>query len=351
METRVLHGAGELCAAIPVLLGFTPVDSVVMVALTARGEVAGVMRVNRADCMNENVSSDVARATLRMLDRVQPHQLVLVSFTDETVELLCPAAEYLRSVIAVVVDKIEVWAVTEGNFYAPGCARVLCCPPGGRPVPEPVLRSGQYACAEAPEHSPRGLTSRVNSRVGEAQKRRVQRAGERFVHRRVAGTTWRREAYGEWSKAGAAARRGSLPSDVTSGRLIYGIRDARVRDAVIVGLIPGHASTARSMVRHSPPPQIEHAMQLLLDPHQGVRPRVEDVMAMWELGHHLLSVARHGHRAPLLTLCGVVAWWDRETDVASQLLEDAQGVDPDYRLARLLGDVVSAGIMPGWARM
>ncbi|NTV38934.1 MAG: DUF4192 family protein, partial [Demequinaceae bacterium] len=53
---------GELIASLPVLLGFVPLESVVVVGIGASGRVAPVIRIDRGDCLIPELAQSVAVA-------------------------------------------------------------------------------------------------------------------------------------------------------------------------------------------------------------------------------------------------------------------------------------------------
>jgi len=64
-----LSDPGELIATIPLMLGFTPADSVVMVGLTAAGTMRPVLRADAADFAVAEGAQALSRVAAAQLSR------------------------------------------------------------------------------------------------------------------------------------------------------------------------------------------------------------------------------------------------------------------------------------------
>ena len=51
-------------------------------------------------------------------------------------------------------------------------------------------------------------------------------------------------------------------------------------------------------------------------------------------------------RPPVLTLLAHLAWWTGDGTVAGVALEESLRIDPDYRLAQLMMQLLAAGVRP-----
>ncbi len=350
-DRRVLHGPGELLAALPALIGYTPRESVVIVGIGDRDELATVLRVDRQDLLHPEVATALGRGVAAQLSRASARTAMLVSFTDDDVRLCCPAADALRPALDGAVDEVEGWAVRRGRYFAPGCARESCCPASGRAVPrlpsiagcEPEVRAGRHgALAAEPDAA---------YLVDEAARRRVARAAERWRARREANVDeWRRAGLRAWLAAVEQVRHDAYPSDPVAGRIIASLQDRRVRDAVLVSLIPGESEVAPRVLDGSADRDVAAALRLMLSPEEGRPPERGTVEPAWDLCAWLASRARVSARAPMLTLCAIIAWWEGDDDACRRLVARAHASEPGYRLAGLLECTLLAGIDPGWRR-
>ncbi len=350
-----IHGPGELIAALPALLGFTPRESVVIVGVGASDALVTVLRVDRADLLEPRAGT-LARAVAAELSRGRARLAVLVSYTDHDVRVGCPAIDALRPALGEAVEEAEGWAVTRGRYFAPGCARESCCPAAGRPVPptpaglaaRPRIRAGAHgALASAPDAA---------YLVDEAARKRVARAAARWRARRDDDPgKWREASYAEWTRAVDGMRRDVVPSDPACGRLVEGLQDRRVRDAVLVSLMPGRSpasstTLASKVLAGAGDAEVARALAVLLSPRDGLPPERDSVEPAWDLCGWLTARARSDRRAPMLTLCAVIAWWEGDQGACKDLLARAHASEPGYRLAGLLECTVLAGIDPGWRR-
>lgn len=138
------------------------------------------------------------------------------------------------------------------------------------------------------------------------------------------------------------------------GRLEAGLADRRVRDAVLVSLVPGTGLLAERSLRGARPDPADdrllgEAMARVVDPVAGEPPpgssrRHERVL------EQVVAHGRDEGHPPALTLLGLLAWWRGDGARAALLLGRALEVDPGYRLAALLDRTLAAGLPPGWVR-
>src|SRR5690606_17201084 len=109
--TTTVAGPGQLIAHIPVILGFTPTESVVVICIRARGELGLVMRVDITDCLVSDIAPTMARTLAGHLRRDGAVRVVMVSFSDREVEQAAQALGALRDGAQDVCEQIDLWAV------------------------------------------------------------------------------------------------------------------------------------------------------------------------------------------------------------------------------------------------
>lgn len=349
-DPRTLHGPGELIAAIPALLGFVPRESVVIVSLRAGAQIGAVMRVDRIDCLIPEVAGPLARSIAGHLSRDGAAAALLISFTSADVRVGCPALDALLPTIADAVADVESWAVRGERYFAPGCARENCCPAAGRPIP--AAQQVEVARVEAASHPVGSGSPDAACDVGEPDRRKAARSAARWWARREGDpVAWRHESYAKWREAWVLAEKGARPSAPEAGKLIAALQDRRVRDAVVVSLIAGPGRIAVGVLDGGDDAQVGRALDALLSPALGRRPEGRLVRPAWEVCGYLTALARHGSRAPMLTLCALIAWWEGDEGSCRELVARAQESEPGYRLAGLLECTMLAGIAPGWKRV
>lgn len=69
-----------------------------------------------------------------------------------------------------------------------------------------------------------------------------------------------------------------------------------------------------------------------------------------KLLRQLLTIAAPTHAAAPLTMLGHICWWKGRGTAAANYMHVALTFDPDYHLARLLEQMLGAGVVSGWAQ-
>jgi hypothetical protein len=367
METDVLRLAEprELLALVPHLLGFHPHDSAVVVSLRgARGRLGVVARVDLDDVADQRHGPQVARSLATHLDRDGARRAVLVVYADPGVPgasgRVQAAASHVAEAFDVPFGGVDVLLVGGGGYRCLDCDEA-CCPPDGHPLDD--LRStranAEMVLAGSVVAPSRGAVARIPA-APEPARRAAARARRRraATHAKAVATgpdavaRWRLEQLALWRRlvAGATAAPGVGPAPALLGRLEAGLADRRVRDAVLVALLPGTGTLAeRALTRAGldEDGEVRDAVGRLVDPATADAPG-DDVRPAESV---LEAVVAHGRRrgqAPALTLLGLLAWWRGDGARGGLLVDRALTDEPDYRLARLLRGALDAGLAPGW---
>lgn len=350
MTILKLRSSGELLATLPHMLGFTPVESVVVVAVRDGGQLGGVMRVDRDDCLIPDVMASIARTVNSQLARDRAVTAILVSYTGHDVRVSCDAADAMGEAIAPLVRHIDAWAVTDGRYFAPGCADVACCPVAGTAVPDQ-----DWEMVERPRLDARSGTGHAPPRVAwgsapAAARRRSARAGDRWLAKSNADLArWRHDSYDLWRAA--IARPPGEGVDLAQpdvGRLIAGLTDVRVRDAVIVSLIPGATAAAGDVLAGIESTRVGEALDSVLSPATGAVCEATQAAAVRAVLKQCVAHCRRKDAAPLLTLHGLVEWWMGQPVTGLALCDAAAASASGYRLADLVRATIEAGVTPGW---
>jgi hypothetical protein len=370
----------ELLALVPYQLGFHPAESAVVVSLRGpRSTVGTIARMDLADLADPVHGADAARALMGHLLADGARRVVVVLYTAE----VAPGGRGVRGTARAGADEVlraaeqafgatECWVVGPHGWWALGCSDAACCPPGGRPLAElestrvgaeMVLRGVQVAPSRE-----RLVTLPV---VDAAARKAARRARDRWAARRVAATTaaeahrWRREGVRLWREAltarleGASGAGGSpavfgeeapLPPPTVVGRLLAGLEDVLVRDAVLLSFVAGTERVADRLVAGEAGADVGHALGAITDPRLGRRPDPARSGAARAVLEHVVGHAPRGGHAPGLTLLAVLAWWEGDGARAGVLVDRALAVDPGHRLAVLVDQALRAGMPPGWAR-
>ncbi|MEU2200015.1 DUF4192 family protein [Isoptericola sp. NPDC019482] len=341
----------------------------------------------------------VARAAVRAGARLA----LVVVYTAAAAHLVrrrgVAVAAALEELLAPTAD-VEAWLVGPEGYRGLDCVDPACCPARGRPVSE--LEHGEVGAAfvvagraiadsEQDAHRIRPLSAAMRDRVAKAAGRAerahtavhdvprerpgdvlgdVVRGATTAPARRApargvgdAPARWRAEAYGVWCdlvRQAAAELRTGAAADVELpparlGRLAVALADVRVRDAVLLSLVPGareaadrtagvggdaggcdvEAATARAIAR-------------VVDPRVGVPPDAASADAARLVLEQVVGGAPRRWHAPPLALLGFLAWWRGDGWLAARRVRESAQQDPSYRLAALVDGVLEAAVPPGW---
>ncbi|WP_157371538.1 DUF4192 domain-containing protein [Angustibacter sp. Root456] len=345
-----VSGPGDLVSLVPYLLGFHPRRSLVVLSLRGprlRCGLAARFDLPDGTTAAEEFATEVVPCVLRD----EPSQVALLVYDDT------PWQPRLRPG-QVLVDAVEQRFAEDGvpvkeavyvgreRFWSMTCRSARCCPEAGTPVSD--VRSTQAAATlvlqgRAPLADRDDLVSRVAPR-GPLTTAAVASVAERELARRAAledggvegVRAWVSEVTGLFDAAVSRSRGdASLRLDADeAGLLVAGMLDIGLRDALcercsawLEGLPEGRGGS-------HPPRRPEHHED---DPVT----RVLRELAVMSDGQ--LAVAP-------LTLLAAQYWGAGEGALANAAVERALSLDPDYRLAVLLAQLLRAAIPPAWVQ-
>ena len=312
------RGPGDLVAVVPLLLGFVPRESLVLVGLRGRRRRTGL--VVRADLAS---GDEPPGTSVRALRRDGARAVALLVHTEEP-SGPGPLAHPRAALVDAVEDALAehgvglepALLVRFGRWWSYRCAHD-CCPPEGTPV-DPDSPFARHAAAEQAFHGRAVLATReqlagglqADPVLGPAVARRLQQQAwtAREEHRDPAGR--RREDRQRWRAAVEAweQRPGAVdPAEVAA--LAVALHDVRVRDEV-AGWGADRPEAVLGLLRHLC---------------RGVVPPDD---------------------APLCAALGWVAWADGQGAVALVAAQRALRTDPRLPLGRLLLAAVDAAAPP-----
>lgn len=362
----------ELLAYLPHQLGFQPHESAVAVSLRGpRGKIGLVARVDLGDLGGADAGPQVARGLIAHLAADRASGTVLVLYTAQDPRgagasgaLAHGAARHFREAAAVAFGDVAVWVVTATGYLRLDCDDPGCCPAGGRPARdlESTAVGAHMVLAGSCVAGSRGAVARVRPAPA-AARRSVARVAQRWDRRREdaeqAGDgpleDWRGRSLQAWAQCVAAVREPTPGVDVSPavlGRLEAGLADRRVRDAVLVALVPGTGDLAARSLRADEAetgPEMAAAIAAIVDPAHAVPPPAPATAEHARALEQVVAHGRRGSQAPALTLLALLAWWQGDGVRAGVLVERAREHEADYRLAVLLDGVLTAAMPPGWA--
>ncbi len=346
----------ELAVIVPYQLGYHPGPSLVLTALDGRR--LGMLQ--RHDLLTDpEHCASAANQAVSIMDREGASALLVIAFEDDE-----GGSAPLREAVLVAAEEIgipisEHVVVRDGRWFAPEC-RQPCCPDEGLPLPRPedVPSVAAFVGAGvAPLASRDALVAGVVPDRDEERAARVERHLEilmTFAAARGRIVEWDERLRETWGAlldpAPEATPVGDL-GDAMLARAGWSLEDVLWRDALMTVLCPGtfpssaeggvdtelaaSAAEACSWAGSEPttPPTRDEAVDVAPEELLRVRTRLVELSRLLPLEL----------TPPVLTLVAHLAWWSGDGTVAAIALERALDVDPDYRLADLMDQLLAAG--------
>ncbi|WP_062303577.1 DUF4192 family protein [Demequina subtropica] len=321
-----ITGPGELASLVPSLIGFDPAESLVAVLIRERGELGALLRWDERDLLGED-GEEVAHALAVHAMREGARRAVVLAYTEDA-DLALAAIDLAVRALEERVASVEAWVVLDGRYFSPGCEDPWCCPPGGRPVP---------GAARAAAGEVRVRRDPGPSRAPAAQRRLAARAARRW-EARAAGDrgAWRRTSAERWRTALDDAPTGPA----AMGALAASLADVRVRDAVLLMLVPDADDAVRDALAGRDSDAVARALGSGLVPSSPPRPELVD-----RARSLLVTVLEHAPArlcAPAAGTLAVIAWWCESASVARAWCAIALEHDREYRLALLVLALIDA---------
>jgi hypothetical protein len=369
----------EMLAYLPHQLGFRPSHSAVAVSLRPpRGRIGLVARVDLPDLADIDRGPQVARGLVSHLGADGASAAVLVLYTHDDPRVPGPtrtlgraAAEHFREAALALLGDVVVWVVTASGYLALDCDDPDCCPRGGRPLREleatavgaQMVLAGS-SVADCRDDLARIRTARADARrsVSRVRARWQARCDQAHLDDGDALRAWREQSMTAWRVA-VAAELGTaievtgpdVPRSRASvlGRIEAALADRRLRDGVLVALVPGTGDLPERSVADeatAASAEMASAVAAIIDPRCAVEPPARETAAHVRVLESVVAHGRRGEQSPALTLLALLAWWQGDGARARLLLERALTDGPEYTLAQLLDATLRAAMPPGWIR-
>ena len=309
-----LRTPGELAAAVPLLVGFPPTQSLVGLSLRGpRRRVGLVLRVDLGD------SPALVDQVVHALVSDGARSVVLLVHSEDPSGEQHPWAGLVAAVETALRERrtpvTEAVLVRGGRWWSYRC-RLACCPPEGRPVEQGSAQVGAIAAEQAfggrsvlPSRD--ALVASVAPQGDDGAERRQEQALADLRRRlRADPSGTRRRELARWRSALDAweARQGPIEPD-GAARLVAALHAVLVRDQVAAWCLE----------------RPEGLLGLLLE----LTPR-----------------AVPPHDAPVCAVLAWVAYAQGQGALAVVAVERALRTDPAYSLARLLGEAVDRVVPP-----
>jgi len=372
-----VQGPGDLVAAVPYLVGFDPVRSVVVVSL--RGARLRCGLVARVDLpAPEDLQAWADGLVSFVLDDV-PREVVVVVYHDRPWRAqrrpFGPLVDTLeRRFAAAGVGLKDALYVTDDRFWSYTCNDPRCCPPAGTPLE--VGRSSPLAASYVAEgRAPLADRDAVVARLAPGSPALLAATREAAYAALHLALRWQRpDLDGHWQmwQIGTAELFSALvrrrldgdtaePPPAELGRVAAGLLDRTTRDLV------GLRSTGwmRAMPAPSRPGGDGAVEDMPDDPGTNAAelrrlsrgcaapedPRCRTPEGQKEVAHVLATLCRSCDdelAVSPLVLAGMQAWASGEGVLAWTAVDRALSIDPGCRMALLLTQLMRSGIAPAW---
>lgn len=236
--TLTARGPEDLLAAVPVVLGFRPSDSVVMLTFDARRTFHARVDLPPPDDLDDDLPA--LGAALR--DPCLAHgvgRVALVVYTSDAAVAARVGARLRLDFAAVEIGVIDVLRADRGLWWRVP-TRLGKAEPTGHPYDDASHPFAAQAVFDGQvTHATRDALRDTLAPDADAE-RRVRACLRRLGADGVAEVTWLEEMLGRWSESGAD------PDDDEAARVLRAVSHVEVRDAALFAL---SRETARQHLR------------------------------------------------------------------------------------------------------
>lgn len=126
---------------------------------------------------------------------------------------------------------------------------------------------------------------------------------------------------------------GTEPTHDQLAEVLAGLQHVGLRDQILADM-----------------PGIDEPMGSTLFGATDEAPQWDRIDSSEKLLRQLLTIAAPTYAAAPLTMLGHICWWKGKGTAAANYMHVALTFDPDYHLARLLDQMLGAGVVSGWAQ-
>jgi hypothetical protein len=317
-----VRAADALIAVVPYLLGFHPQDSLVVLAISrSDSRVRLAFRFDLPDPPDRAITAQIVRHAAVLLTRNKFADAVIIGYGPGT--LVTPLADLARQALpAAGIELHDVLRVDDGRCWSYICTDPSCCPAEGVPVgsathPAAAVLAGAGIAAASSRDALAATISRLTGPEGDAM-----------------------------AEATALAERAACQLAVSGPRTLLADGLAAVQHAITMYQSGGSLSTPGEFARLAvalTSLRIRDDAWARMDPaHQA------DHLRLWT---DLTRRARPGYIAPPASLLAFTAWQAGDGALANLALDRALADQPDYSMALLLRDALTACLPPTAARL
>ncbi|MBS1697454.1 MAG: DUF4192 family protein [Actinobacteria bacterium] len=373
--TTIVHAAGaaELLAAIPVLTGFTPRDSVVLLPFR-RSRTAGALRFDLPRAAparppdEASTAAEFAATAIGLACRVpETDALAIAVYTDgepgrdEALPAAALVTELMRRAEACGLHMVEALHVGTGHWS--DYREPLAAPHPLSEVPEPPPVPGFVGPA------PDQLSGVELPTAGLLAAESVGRA--LLALERVLGPAGpQRTAPPPGGRVDPRAHEAALllddlpsfleevldtpetPSPFATATLVWILNRPALRDVALVqwasSIDHGDRALAAQLCHSATGCDVPDDLGGILIGH-GPCPDRDRLGVALTLVRHIVSLAPRDARGGPLAAAAWLSWAIGRSTHAARYLDQAQEADPELSFAQLMRAVVDAGMLPDWA--
>jgi hypothetical protein len=320
----------DVLAVVPHLLGFHPELSLVVIgAAGPRQRVEVGFRYDLPDPPDAAEAAEIADHAVAVLTGQRISTVIGVGYGPG--RLVTPVADELA--IAVRRRRLrlhELLRVEDGRYWSYLCGNVSCCPAEGTPFDYPSHPvAAAMTVAGLAAYPDRAALARTLAPLTGAAARAMDQAVERAAT----------HAQALVDQAQRAGRGNPLQFAINEGR-------RAVREAIEVyrggERITDPDAIAELVVGLVNLPVRDDAWARMIPEHREAHLRLWADLVRRASGRWLPAPA---------SLLAFTAWQAGDGTLANVALERALAADPDYSMARLLRDILAAGVPPSQARL
>lgn len=350
----------EFLVALPRMLGYTPVQSILVQTFVAR-RTAASLRVDLPplDASSKENAPQRMQATadgiMRLISRVPGVDAVLlVVYSDESAsaEEVAPRAELIDQIVSRmasaglgIIDALHTagdsWVSyldsEQGTLTELNTARLRAELDEFEPTgAQPRHSQGAAPIEPAPDDDRRSVSEAAQRISQDVQER------DRLWQTQVALRLW---------NDAAESVPAELPSDVVAA-LLWSLRDKGVRDCALMQLVWGieagesAARDTENLHRGVPVPQ-GSVLETFVGEGRAA-PNALRVEAAVRMLRHLISLAPQPWQLAPFTLLAWLEWARGSGSAAGDYLDQALRIGPGYELARLFQQMIGTGRVPDW---
>lgn len=313
----------ELLSAVPHLIGFEPVNSLVAVCLRS-GRLAVTCRVDTP------VESGDMVPILRAMQNVRADRVILIGWGPGAI-VAGSVAVGEAELAAAGLDVEALLAFPGGRWRHASCD---CCPEGGRPgvgQDAPAALALRVMRGTVPATSREALAARLAEGARAAGVRRVWAS---------TASSGGREQLAAWGRILLAEEPVAEVPDVVLCRAARGALDPEVRDIVMVRLCPTVGSLSELGGA------LAAAAEGCLPVPWTDRPELEMAARVRLRWIEFCASLPAEHAAQVFGMLAIFSWWGGDGALALMASDRALAADPGCRLAQLADRLAELGLPP-----